>query len=140
MVNSGELSLGRPCVPYTITKFTAKDGGVERMEVIITGRKFPLLEIRKQLLAKHEKYMRLNTNTEIESMSFNDLRALSSLYRHSVPPETDISDLRHVTMHLQRSRSLVLWHDHGTVLHLQGRSQGGCSWCSSTLLAKQNCT
>ena len=91
---------------------------MERVELTITGRKFPLLEIRKQLLAKHEKYMRLNTDTEIESMSFNDLQTLSSLYCHTVPPETNIGDLRHTTKRFQRSRSLVLWHDHGTVLHL----------------------
>ena len=118
MVRFEELSLGRPCVPYTITKFAAKDGGVERVQLTITGRKFPLLEIRKQLLAKHEKYMRLNTDTEIESMTFNDLQTLSLLYHHDVPPETDMDDLRHATKRFQRSRSLVLWHDHGTVLHL----------------------
>lgn len=118
MVQSGELSLGRPCVPYTMTKYSAMNGGLERVELTIVGRKFPLLEIRKKLLAKHEKYMRLNTDTEIDSMSHSDLQSLSSLYHHSVSPESDIHDLRSTTKLFQRSRSLVLWHDHGTVLHL----------------------
>ena len=86
MVESGELSLGVPCVPYRMMKFTTKDGELEKVELNIIGRKFPLHEIRKQLLARHETYMRLNTDDEIDSMSVDDMQSLS--YHHPVLPDT----------------------------------------------------
>lgn len=45
MVESGELSLGVPCAPYKLVRYTPKQGQLDREEITITGRKFPLLEV-----------------------------------------------------------------------------------------------
>ena len=85
LVETGELSLGNPCVPYKMMRFATKEGQLVREEVTITGRKFPLIEIRQHLLDQHEKYMRLNTDAEIDNMSFADICTLCKLYHHQVP-------------------------------------------------------
>lgn len=41
MIESGELSLGLPCVSYKLVRYTPKDGQLEKREVTVTGRKFP---------------------------------------------------------------------------------------------------
>lgn len=84
MVQSGKISLGQPCIPYKMVKFNTKEGSVERLELNITGRKFPLMELRQQLLAKHEQYMRLNTDSEFDGMSQEELQLLCLHYHHSV--------------------------------------------------------
>lgn len=73
MIESGKLSLGLPCVSYKLVRYTPKDGQLEKHEVTVTGRKFPLTEIRRKLLAKHERYMRLQTDEEIEAMTESSL-------------------------------------------------------------------
>jgi hypothetical protein len=45
LVETGEISLGQPCVPYNMVRFTTKDGELHRTQVSVVGRKFPLLEI-----------------------------------------------------------------------------------------------
>ena len=81
------------------------------------GRKFPLLQIRQDLLSKHEKYMRLTTNAEIESMSYSDLSSMLSQYNYQVSTE-ETTELQRVAKAFQRTRSLILWHDHGSILAL----------------------
>ena len=83
----------------------------------IVGRKFLLLQIRQDLLSKHEKYMRLMTNAEIESMSYSDLSSMLSQYNYQVSNET-LSEQQKMVKAFQRTRSLILWHDHGTILGL----------------------
>ena len=118
LVETGELSLGNPCVPYKMMRFATKEGQLIREEVTITGRKFPLIEIRQHLLDQHEKYMRLNTDAEIDNMSFADICTLCKLYHHQVSPDASVDNLRALIKHHQRNRSLILWHDHGTLLGL----------------------
>ena len=69
MVESGKLSLGIPCVPFKLVKFVPSNGELIRNEITITGRKFPLQEVRQKLLKKHEMYMRLNQDDEISKMT-----------------------------------------------------------------------
>ena len=119
LVESGELSLGRPCVPFNMVRFTTRDRELEKHELTIVGRKFPLLEIRKDLLSRHEKYMRLTTDDEIEKMSLCDLRSLVAQYDHNITNDTlQVSELQSAIKRFQRTRSLIMWHDHGTILGL----------------------
>ena len=117
LIDDGEISLGRPCVPYNMVQYATKDGELEKRELTIVGRKFPLLQIRQDLLSKHEKYMRLTTNVEIESMTYSDLSSTLSQYNYEVSTET-LTELQRVVKAFQRTRSLILWHDHGTILGL----------------------
>ena len=76
MVRNGELSLGVPCAPFSLTHYVINNGQLEQKVVAVTGRKFPLTDLRKRLLASHEKYMRLSTDKQINTMPANKLNAM----------------------------------------------------------------
>ena len=116
MVESGEISIGVSCVSYKMEKFSTKNGQLEKTEVTVFGRKFPLLDLRRKFLAEHEAYMRLQTDKEIEAMSLDTLRSTADCYHHPLSSDTTIEELRTAIKHFQRSRSLIFWHDHGTLL------------------------
>ena len=118
MIETGELSLGLPCVSYKLVRYTPKDGQLEKHEVTVTGRKFPLTEIRRKLLAKHERYMRLQTDEEIEAMTITSLHTFLRQVHHPFDSSATADELRNIVRKLQRTRTLVLWHDHGTILKL----------------------
>ena len=118
MVESGEVSLGISCVAYKMEKFSTKNGQLEKTEVVVFGRKFPLLDVRKNFLTEHEPYMRLQTGEQIYAMSLATLRSTADQYHHHLSPDTTIEELRTTIKNFQRLRSLILWHDHGTILGL----------------------
>ena len=90
LIESGELSIGEPCTRYTITKSTVTSTGDIKVESrSIYGRKIPLLDLRKSLLAKHEKYMRISMPQAHAGTGANETC----------------------------TRHLALWHDHSTILH-----------------------
>ena len=116
MVQSGEISIGVSCVPYQIEKFMTKNGKLEKVELVVSGQKFPLLGLPKSFLSDHKPYMRLNTDEEINRMALDTLQTITSHYCDKVDLPTD--ELRNNIKQVQRSRSLILWHDHGTILGL----------------------
>jgi hypothetical protein len=118
MVQTGEVSLGISCVPYKMEKFSTKNGELEKIEIVVFGRKYPLLDLQKKFLAEHEQYMRLQTDEQIDAMSLATLRSTADHFHRQVSPDATIEELRTTVKHLQRSRSLILWHDHGTILGL----------------------
>ena len=73
-IEQGEYSLGQIVVPQNFTKTAIKDGKMITEEVSISGRKFPLEDIRKNLLIRHTKYMRLTTNEEFANMEPNEVQ------------------------------------------------------------------
>ena len=118
LVDDGELSLGIPCAPLTLTHFITKNGHLEKNEVVVMGRKFPLSELRKTLLTAQEKYMRLNTDDEIDSMPMEEIISQASKFDHKFDQSTNISEMRKNIKQFQRTRHLILWHDHATLLNL----------------------
>ena len=73
MINTGKLSLGEPCFPHTLTKFSVHDGQLRQNDSVIYGRKIPLLELRNKLLQKHIKCMHLHTDEELNTLNKSDL-------------------------------------------------------------------
>ena len=73
MVENGELSLGVPCAPFTFTQYSITNGQLDKSHVVVTGRKFPLVELRKKFLANHEGYMRFSTDQKVDAMCVDDL-------------------------------------------------------------------
>ena len=69
MLESGELCLGVRCVPYTQERYTTADGQLEKREETIYGRKIPLLQLRQELLAQHEPYMRLTSDDDVDNVT-----------------------------------------------------------------------
>ena len=115
-IESGQLTLGEPCAPYTLTRCTVVDGKVQQTKVEIYGRKIPLLHIRKSLLLRHERYMRLHTDEEIAAMTRDELLVVLKLARQAVDTTNDDNQLRDLLRKTERTHTLAMWHDHSTLL------------------------
>ena len=72
-IKEGELTLGEPCYPHTLIRYTAKGGELQRTETEVYGRKIPLLDLREKLLRKHEPFMYLRTDEKISSLRKHEL-------------------------------------------------------------------
>ena len=70
-IEQGEYSLGQMVVPQNFTKTSIKDGKMITEEVSISGRKFPLKDIRKNLLIRHTRYMCPTTDEEFANVELN---------------------------------------------------------------------
>lgn len=117
LLDSGQLTIGEPCTPYKLIKSVVTyDGDVETITSELVGRKIPLTQVRKSLLDKHTKYMRLNTDSELEGMNREQILQLLSIAHHSTPNSWSTAQLQAEIMSIQRTRNLAIWHDHSTIL------------------------
>ena len=117
IINNGTLSIGEPCAPFNVTCYrTAPGGTVESQVITVYGRKVPLLEIRKQMFTHHKKYMRLLSDAGIRQLSEDDIKTQLTKYGVNFEANMDLARLQNLLSQTQRTRHLVLWHDHATVL------------------------
>ena len=75
-VESGEYVLGEMIVPQTFKKVTlTKEGHLQTETFTVSGRKIPLLEIRKRMLKEHEslEIMRICKDDLYDSMTEDEL-------------------------------------------------------------------
>ena len=110
-LEKGTLSLGEACTPYTLIKSSVVDGEITNVMQEVCGRKISLMEIRKKLLEKHAKFMRLQTDDEIDSIDAADVKVLLDSINETVK-DNPSSTLKA----FQRTRNLALWHDHSVIL------------------------
>ena len=73
-IQQRKYSLGQIVVPQNLTKTAIKDGKMITQEVSKSGRKFPLENIRKNLLIRYTEYMRLTTDKEFANMDLNEVQ------------------------------------------------------------------
>ena len=73
-IKQGEYNIGQIVVPQNFTKTSVKDDKMITKEVSISGRKFSLDDIRKNLLIYHSKYMDLTTDEEFVNMELNEVQ------------------------------------------------------------------
>lgn len=117
LIDSGELTLGEPCTPHTITKcLVALDGEVKTIQINLVGRKIPITYLRKSLLLKYKKYMRLSTDAEIQQMTEEQILSLLSIANHQPPNVYSLGQLQSELATIQRTRNIAIWHDHSTIL------------------------
>ena len=117
LIASGQLSIGEPCSPYTLTKHVvSSDGDVLVKKIEIHGRKVPLLELRQKMLIKQQKYMRLMTDDDLHNLSREEIVAEMSRVQHTPDDNKSLQELQHDLAALQRTRTIAMWHDHSTVL------------------------
>ena len=117
MIADGRLKIGEPCTPYTMTRFKTSTGGrLFEKAITISGRKFSLLEIRAEMLVQHQQYMHLYSDDQIQAMTTDEIKRF--LHCHSIHADNKhmLSDLQNLLARTQRTRTLVLWHDHATIL------------------------
>ena len=113
LIDSGKLSMGEPCSHYMVVRSSVCDGKLVNVPAQIYGRKIPLLERRTKLLKKQEQFMHLNTDERIDSLSLEKVKSRLDGFHELT---TEISDHFALLKKLQRSRTMVLWHDHSTIL------------------------
>ena len=104
LTSSGELVLGEPCSPYTLTRYTAKEGKTIAKELVtLCGKRFPLATLREKCCTRISCVflMTMQSHSLQESNSYS-----STQVYHTVP---DMAKA-------QRRQCLVLWHDHATIL------------------------
>ncbi len=105
LLDYGKLTLGEPCTPFALIKSIVINHKIEKTPYQVFGRKHPLLELRKRLLAKQEKFMRMLTNQQIDYLSIEDVKTnLQDIGEHIAGINGD----RELLKKLQRSRTLVM--------------------------------
>ena len=114
LIDDGTLCLGEPCTPYPIYQYKWVESKLEKVESHVYGRKLSFKYLREKMLCKHEPYMRLTPDDVINSMSPEEL--LQYVAQFEVVSDTDPCHLRKRLKELERTRHLVLWHDHSSVL------------------------
>lgn len=114
MIELGELTLGEPCYPQTLCKYTIKGGELQYSETIVYGRKIPLIEVRRKLLKKHECL----THSDEEIACFTKSHLLELYKQHHIQLLSNLSEetLQSTLKQYDRTRSIALWHDHSTIL------------------------
>ena len=119
MISDGQLNVGEPCAPFTITRFrTTASGTLYEQEITVEGRKISLLDTRKQLLQQQEKYMHLLSDEQLEQLREEEIKQILHDHQAELPEDDNLSlaDLRRFLAKSQRTRTLAIWHDHATIL------------------------
>ena len=114
LVESGTLKEGVPCIPVKIRRF--QNG--EPVEIEATSRKFPLFEVRQSLLTDQEQLMRLHSDSEIESMSKDDVLSILQIgaqYSMHQFVNAPVEDLKACLAKFERNRTIWFWHDHSSL-------------------------
>ena len=113
-IEQGEYSLGQIVVPQNFTKTSIKDGKMITEEVSISGRKFPLKDIRKNLLIRHTRYMCLTTDEEFANVELNYVqKKKKNLGKFSDNNET-LEELLIKLKKMERTRYFAFWYDGST--------------------------
>ena len=115
-IEDGTYSIGIDCAPKEMTVVTCRDGEVVEQPVTIYSRKVPMNEIRQRLLKNQEKYMRLQTDEQVDALSKDEAITFLKQNQEHQFADMEITELRAKVKSLQRNRHLVMWHDHGTIL------------------------
>ena len=115
MIAEGELTLGEPCAPHTLTKLAIVNGELKTKQETVYGRKIPLKLLREKLLQKHRAYMRLHSDSELFSMNKEQLLECYKDWNIQLPEETSLENLQQNLAECERTRTLAVWHDHATV-------------------------
>ena len=106
-------------VPQTFKKVTLTNEGHLKTETfIVSGRKIPLLEIRKRMLKEHESLgiMRICKDDFYDSMTEDELSSrLVQLGEES--GEGTPSEMRDRLKGMERKRHLMVWGDNSTLLN-----------------------
>ena len=111
LIQDGEILLGEPCAPYTLTRWTVNKREVEENNIEVYGS-----DVRKKLLEAQEELMHLETDEQLERKTREEL--VHKLVKANEPtnPSQTTAELRERVKYLQRCRHLLMWHDHATIL------------------------
>ena len=116
-IKDGAYNIGYMIVPQKYQRTVLNGDKIEKEIVEISGRKINILDVRKTILKRNEKFMRIFTDEQYEKMSstelMNEFRRIHefSQYNTNMSKKDIIIKLKH----LQRTRHLMCWHDGATL-------------------------
>ena len=114
-IRTKEFSIGELIVPKKFKKLLLdKDNNIKEVEFITEGRKRPLDEIREKMLEKQIQYTRSHPDLYYDEMT--RIEVASRLKELNELDETEgLTKMRKKLKSLERTRHLIVWHDHSTV-------------------------
>lgn len=116
MIENCELTLGEPCYPHKLIRYTVYNGELKQTETTVYGRKIPLLELREKLLEKHLPFMYLHTDEQLLALNKSELMEVYTKRKLRLPSELSEEALRERLKEYERTRTIGLWHDHSSIL------------------------
>ena len=100
-------------VPQKFEKVSLREETLIKEEILVSGRKIPLCDIRKEMLLKHKVFMKLYCDTKLSQLSraelVDELKKIHELEDHELH-ESD-EHMREKLKKYQRTRNLIFWHD-----------------------------
>ena len=118
-IESGEYILGEMIVPQTFKKVTlTKEGTIKTETFTVSGRKIPLLDIRKNMLKEHESMglMRIRSDSDYDLMTEGEISSrLKQLGEDK--GEESASKRKENLKKIERKRHLMVWGDNSTLLN-----------------------
>ncbi|KAL9977669.1 hypothetical protein ACROYT_G015099 [Oculina patagonica] len=118
-IESGEYILGEMIVPQTVKKVTlTKEGKIKKETFTVTGRKIPLLDIRKNMLKEHEEMglMRIRSDSDYDFMTEDEISSrLKQLGEDE--EEESASNRKEKLKEIERKRHLMVCSDNATLLN-----------------------
>ena len=122
-IANGEYRLGEIVVPKSYQKLALDSNGTIKKECFtVSDRKIPSVEIRKNLLAKHEEMglVRDHSEAHYEAMTYEELEThLKEIgeFKEQPDSETTREKLVDSLKHWEGTRHLMIWSDHSSVLN-----------------------
>ena len=109
--------MGEEIVPRKFKRMEIVNGKPVISEIVVSGRKQPLTDIREQMLEEHQKYFRIFSDAHYSSMTreklINELQRINEYKDNDF--NLDTAELKCTLTSLQRTRNLMLWHDTSSV-------------------------
>ena len=118
-IEKGEIEIGTEVLTATQSRYSVNKhtNSVEIENVEVGARKIPLLQIREQLLKKHEALGIVRDLSEeyFEGLSMNQV--ITRLQELAIPFNTGENSivLRQQLKDLSRKRHIKIWHDHSSI-------------------------
>ncbi len=120
-IENGEYRLGEIITPKCYKKLSLNpDGTLKEEYFTVSGRKIPLLEIRKNILDQQEKdgLVRDHSDAHYEAMTNQDLiKRLQELREYKEPSEATREELVESLKYWERTRHLIFWSDHSSIMN-----------------------
>ena len=105
--------MGEVIMPQKFQKLSInKDGEAKIVDVVVSGRKYPLLHMRHQILKDHDKYLCLFSDKEYNEMSKEKIKTeLKRINGYESAKNLTMVQQLDILKASQRTRNLMLWHD-----------------------------
>ena len=107
----GEIDIGVNTVERQYEKLIlTKSGAIETCKFSVYGKKHPLTNIRRNLLKRHYRYMRRNSDAYFENIDIATLtERLASL--NELNWDDSINTMKQKLKIFKRTRNIIMWHD-----------------------------